>query len=134
MKEKFLVIGGDLRQIACAKRLKQRGFDVKVYGFFDLYLKGLPSGNDLTADLLKADYVLLPLPVSKDGETLNTPLWDGRISLVHLLETVREETMIFGGIIKHSLLAVRNLTYDYAKSEEFLIKNGMKLKIVKIKK
>ncbi len=124
MKNKFLVVGGDLRQLSCAKRLQEKGFDVTVYGFFDLYLKGLKSGNDLTADLLKADYVLLGLPVSKDGETLNTPLWDGRISLSHLLETIRDETMIFGGMIKNPLLAVRNLTYDYAKNEEFLIKNA----------
>ena len=124
MKQKFLAVGGDLRQLSCAKRLQERGFEVKVYGFFDLYLKGLKSGSDLTADLLKADYVLLPLPVSKDGETLNTPLWDGTISLTHLLETVRGETVIFGGMIKNSALAARNLTYDYAKNEEFLIKNA----------
>lgn len=124
MKNKFLVVGGDLRQLSCAKRLQEKGFDVTVYGFFDLYLKGLKSGGDLTADLLKADYVLLGLPVSKDGETLNTPLWDGRISLSHLLETLREETIVFGGMIKNPLLAVRNLTYDYAKNEEFLIKNA----------
>lgn len=124
MKEKFFIIGGDLRQLACAKKLKEKGYDVRLYGFFDIYLKDLPKSDSFTEDLLRADYVLLPLPVTRDGETVNTPLWDGNISLKWLMDTLQDQTVVFGGMIQDSRLLARGNVFDYAKQEDFLIKNA----------
>lgn len=124
MKSKFFIIGGDLRQLACAKSLREKGYDVKLYGFFDIYLKDLPKSTSFTEDLIRADYVLLPLPVTKDGETLNTPLWDGKISLSQITGTLREDTVVFGGMINDENLLQRPSVFDYAKQEDFLIKNA----------
>lgn len=124
MKSKFFIIGGDLRQLACAKSLREKGYDVKLYGFFDIYLKDLPKSTSFTEDLIRADYVLLPLPVTKDGETLNTPLWDGKISLSQITGTLRDDTVVFGGMINDEHLLHRPSVFDYAKQEDFLIKNA----------
>ena len=124
VKQKFLVIGGDLRQLACAKSLIKKGYEVTVYGFFDIYLKGLSKSENLTEDMMRSDYVLLPLPVTKDGKTVNTPLWDDIIQLSQIKETLRDKTVVFGGMIKDSDLLQRDLVFDYAKEEEFLIKNA----------
>ncbi|MBP3448545.1 MAG: hypothetical protein J6K51_05970 [Clostridia bacterium] len=124
MKQKFLIIGGDLRQIACAKRLREKGYAVTLYGFFDIYLKDLEKSKNLTEDIIRADYVLLPLPVTKDGTTVNTPLWDETISLTQLTDALRDRTVVFGGMIKDPWLINRDLVFDYAKEEEFLIKNA----------
>ncbi len=124
MKSKFFIIGGDLRQLACAKSLREKGYDVKLYGFFDIYLKDLPKSTSFTEDLIRADYVLLPLPVTKDGESLNTPLWDGKIALSQITGTLRDDTVVFGGMINDENLLQRPSVFDYAKQEDFLIKNA----------
>lgn len=124
MKSKFFIIGGDLRQLACAKSLREKGYEVKVYGFFDIYLKDFPKSSSFTEDLIRADYVLLPLPVTKDGETINTPLWDGTVTLSQIADTIRDDTVVFGGMIKDERLLHRELVFDYAKQEDFLIKNA----------
>ncbi len=124
MKKKFLILGGDLRQIACARCLQKKGYDVVLYGFYDLYLGGLFAGQNLNEDLMRADYVLLPLPVTQDGEFLHTPLWDKKISLQQITNTLREETVVFGGMIRDGELLQRKMVFDYAKNEEFLIKNA----------
>lgn len=124
MKQNFVVVGGDLRQLACAKRLQEKGFSVTVYGFFDIYLKELSKSKDFTRDLIRADYVLLPLPVTKDGVTVNTPLWDGTLLLSQILQTLQEDTVVFGGMIKDEKLLGKKHVFDYAKEEAFLIKNA----------
>ena len=124
MKKKFLVIGGDLRQISCAKCLQKKGYEVVLYGFDNLYLSGLFAGRSLMEDLHQSDYVILPLPVSKDGVYLHTPLWDKKISLQEILSGVRQDALIFGGMIRQEVLLEREGVHDYAKNEEFLIKNA----------
>ena len=124
MKKKFLIIGGDLRQLACARCLQKKGYDVVLYGFYDLYLTGLFAGHNLTEDLIRADYILLPLPVTQDGKNVHTPLWDQTISLEKISDILREETAVFGGMIRDERLLQRKRVFDYAQHEEFLIKNA----------
>lgn len=124
MNLKFFIIGGDLRQLACAKSLREKGYEVILHGFFDIYLKDFSKSQNFTEDLLRSDYILLPLPVTKDGETVNTPLWDQKISLSKIAATLREDTVVFGGMIKDESLLQRKWTFDYAKQEDFLIKNA----------
>ena len=124
MKENFFVLGGDLRQLACAKSLSEQGYGVKVYGFYDIYLKDVEKSTNLTRDLLKADYLLLPLPVTTDGKTLNTPLWDGVVLLEEIDATITSDTVVFGGMLKPGLFAERKNLFDYAKQEDFLVKNA----------
>lgn len=127
MKHKFLVLGGDLRQISCAKSFLEKGFEVTIYGFFEAYLKELPEeciGKNLLDDLIRSENILLPLPVSSNGEELRTPLWDGTIRLSEICDNIGENTRIFGGMIREPLLLERKYLFDYAKNEEFLIKNA----------
>jgi dipicolinate synthase subunit A len=126
MKNKFLIIGGDLRQVFCAKELERQGFDVTMYGFFDSYIKDFKISNDIEADIANSDYILLPLPLTIDNENINTPLWEKKLSLAYIYKNITDKTIIFGGIIKQDFLQNTNISkvFDYTKNDEFLIKNA----------
>ena len=136
MKNKFLVIGGDLRQILCAKALKKRGYDVKIYGFSCDYTQDLDmSGNspdtqkNLEDDILHTDFILLPLPLTIDNININTPLSDKKLKISDITSRVNDSHVIFGGRIPQEFFSEigsnkANKVYDYAKNEEFLIKNA----------
>ncbi len=127
MCQRISVIGGDLRQIFAAKRLLEQGHEVTVYGFSSAHMDGFLKFldiSDLKHVLGGADCVLLPLPVSKDGKTLNTPLWEENLSLSELFETIPKETVVFCGMAEKLPLSYRNRVTDYAKEEDFLVKNA----------
>lgn len=124
MKKKFLILGGDQRQLACAKNLTEQGFLVSVYGFSHEYQEPFSECRDVWKALSEVDYLLLPLPVSKDNVTLNTPLWEHQLRLAELYDNLPQTVVVFGGMIQQEELLKRKLVYDYAKEEDFLIKNA----------
>lgn len=121
----FCCIGGDRRQNEVAVFLKVKGHSVKTFG--------LPKYRELTvADSLfeaisGSDAVILPLPVSRDGTTVNTPLTDKVIFLQDIL-LYRPKT-VFGGIIrpefKRELENAGIEAFDYYESEALTVKNAV---------
>ena len=81
-KSIFAVVGGDRRQIALANLLAAEGVPVYCAGFEQSphLLTGTASTDPLTA-VLMADTVILPMPPTRDGKTLNAPLSTYRIEL-----------------------------------------------------
>jgi len=72
-KQKLLVAGGDLRQITAARRLAQY-HTVQVMGFdaaaeLPVLSHGAPHGA--------LDALILPMPVTRDGVFLHTPMYSG---------------------------------------------------------
>jgi len=124
MGKKILVIGGDLRQIFAAKHCKEQGFDVRVYGFHEDYLMGLSEPADLSEMLSDSDCVMLPLPVTRDGKLLNTPLWEGEISLHELFFKIPKHTTVFCGMAQKLPDCFQNRVTDYADDEGFLLQNA----------
>lgn len=122
---KFSCLGGDLRQIETAKFLQNFGHEVKIFG--------LPKSDELNLqDSLygavdNTDAVVLPLPVTRDSNTINAPLTGSIISLQDIL--LCRPKMIFGGIIKQNLrneLDNHGIKYcDYYDSEALTIKNAV---------
>ena len=74
MFETISVIGGDLRQLTLARLLKEEGYHVFLYGFDkdETILSDLENETDLDY-VLGADIVILPIPVTFDGYTVNSP-------------------------------------------------------------
>ncbi len=127
MSQRISVIGGDLRQISAAKRLAEQGYDVKVYGFSSDHLDGFSEfsgSSDFSQATEEADCVLLPLPVSKDGAMLNTPLWENCLPLEDLFSKIPKETAVFCGMSGKLPACYRDCVIDYAKEEDFLLKNA----------
>ena len=122
---KFSCIGGDLRQIETAKFLQEFGHDVTTFG--------LPkSVNICSADSLYnavsgADAVVLPLPVTRDGNTINAPLTGIIISIQDIL--LCRPNFVFGGLIKQNLrneLSNHSIDFlDYYDSEALTVKNAV---------
>ena len=79
MKTKiFGIIGGDKRQLSVANAIRTDGYNVYISCFEKIdYLKdSLQPWKDT---VLYSDILILPLPLTKDGETLNTPFSNKKI-------------------------------------------------------
>lgn len=124
MKKKFLILGGDQRQLSCAENLMKQGFFVSIYGFSKEHTKRLTHCRDFWKELSETDYLLLPLPVSRDGVNLNAPLWEQEMRLSELYDHLPGNIVVFGGMIQQPELLSRKNVYDYANEEDFLIKNA----------
>ena len=130
MEKIYLVAGGDSRYVHLAGMLTERG---KVYavGFdnpsdFSERVERLSSLSELKE---QPDYLVLPMPVTKNGVTLFTPLCRDNILLSHVLDLCHRQTLVFGGKVdEKTLLACekRGLTItDYLEREEFAVLNAI---------
>ena len=122
------VIGGDLRQLTAANLLKNDGFDVILYGFEQSDTGDLLCEDDICR-ALDADAVILPLPVSFDGEFLNAPFSKKKHNISEIIDNLNPAAVVFGGQIKENiteLLEKRKIKYcDYLNREELAIKNAV---------
>ena len=122
---KFLILGGDRRQIETAHTLKSKGYDVYTFGLPTTEDYG--SNNDLKEEISNSDAVILPLPVTRDGKTVNSPLSNEVIFLEDLIRSHPKK--VFGGIINENWAkefdAAGITYYDYFKSEALTVKNAV---------
>ena len=127
---KFSVIGGDERQIFCARTLAEKGYETSVYGFENY--KGdiglCTRCNSLSDALSGSRFVILGVnPVTCDGN-INMPLSDVNIKFADILEILQEKSVIFcGNLCVESVSLARNCAikiFDYGKREEFLVANA----------
>ena len=135
MSEKytFSVIGGDHRQLVIIKKLLLLGHGVKVFSISAPI--GCIPGAEFMSSAEKAlegsDILLLPLPMSRDGISINltsTPEELGIASLFGMLSK-KEKPLIFGGLIPREARALTENAalelIDYYKCEELQIKNAL---------
>ena len=119
MSEKytFAILGGDRRQTVIAERLLLFGHAVRLYGAGDSGKRAI--GAEICFSLKKAigesDIVILPLPASRDGITLNMDSEDikEKVSLKEIGDLCLKEKVgcIFGGMIPKAF-------YEYAKENK----------------
>lgn len=126
----ILVVGGDLRQAQLARLLSDKN---------TVYTLGLEKAEDFTqSDALPAvlreqgiepDYIIFPMPVSGDGETVNAPFSARRIRIDDVLSAAGSSTCVLGGKLGGSLtkkLNERKLDYiDYLEREELSVMNAI---------
>ncbi|MBP0959342.1 MAG: dipicolinate synthase subunit DpsA [Oscillospiraceae bacterium] len=124
MKNKILVAGGDLRQVFLAMSLS-REYNTYIYGIDDeAYTENLKKddGKDIY------DAVILPIPVTNDGETLFTPFSEKKILLSEIAEKVKKGGIIFGGRFGSSEKMFKEKeieTIDYLSREELSVMNAV---------
>lgn len=97
----IVIVGGDKRQKYLKDYLEKQGFDVASYGLFDW---------DEDADKLKAmigeeTMVVLPLPATRNDESVFMPFSKKEISIDRLFSFLGKKNLVFGGIIKGELLS-----------------------------
>ncbi len=97
-KPRIAVVGGDERSKRLAQRLAGDGWDVGAAA-----LAGAPVETLSLEQALERDVLILPLPVTRDGKTLHTPLWEDKIPLCRLLDGLRGGTLVLGGGMSDTL-------------------------------
>ena len=107
----FWVIGGDLRQRALARLLREDGHTVHIAG------------------LALAHCVILPLPVAVGESFVHTPLSAARLPLAQVLDCLRPGQLVCGGMIAPAVAAEmtrRGLRWaDYYAREECMVANAV---------
>ena len=111
----FTVMGGDKRLYYTAEALRQAGHTVSI----------LPGGEN---DTPKTPLLILPVPLSRDGKTIQAPAADKPMQLQTLAQRLSADTQVFCGMAGDAadLFYRRGIRlYDYAKREEFSIRNAV---------
>ena len=126
----FAVLGGDLRSTYLAGLLAEDGYKVIAAGFDSADLPGCVTGcTDPKHATVPADCVILPLPVTVDGTSLNAPFSRHTIPLDDVLRSLRPDQMVVGGQITASLKAKFSekglAVCDYFDREELKIQNAV---------
>ena len=128
--ETFAVIGGDLRSSYLAKALANDGYKVITAGFDATELPvGVTGCTNPTQAVALADCVVLPMPVTTDGVTVNAPFSRSKIRLDAVLSELRPHQKVFGGAVSAALNTEAQargiMVWDYLLREELAIKNAV---------
>lgn len=124
----FGIVGGDRRQLYLARSLKEDGFSVYLHG-----LDRLEGAEDFPALSLKelgeqCDVVLLPLPATRDGATLNAPFAKDAIPLDECLPQAFQNCQVLGGMagkVKSTSPLWEEISLeDYYQREELTLGNA----------
>lgn len=119
-----LVIGGDKRFLYLSRILEEKGCNVRNFG-----IDAKKEEYDMESfenEVKRADVIILPIPYTKDGITVNTPLCDECLYLSKIYTNVKDDTLIFGGVVGEKFLPPENLNfYDYAKRDDFAYLNAV---------
>lgn len=128
-KKNISVIGGDSRLIYAAEYLADSGHFVSVYGSEHGKIPTTVKNLSSLKEAMSNEIILLPLPVSKNGKSLNTPLSSKDIYLKDLTEEISEHNTVFLGMGQQSLLkqieAKAKSVCDYFTIETLTYKNAL---------
>ncbi|MBO5745827.1 MAG: hypothetical protein J6Q76_02325 [Clostridia bacterium] len=121
----FTILGGDRRQSEIAQFLIAENHNVCTFGLPSI--NNVKNCDTLEESLINNDALILPLPASTDGKTVNAPLTGDIIFIDNILQY--RPKLIFGGLITNNLseeFSNRNIEYyDYYKSERLTVKNAV---------
>ncbi len=116
----FAIIGGDRRQLYLKDLLTQNRQSVNMFGF---------SEPQNLADINEADYIVLPMPASRNGKTVNAPYSGEEILLSDIVKQAHSAKKVFGGMLPENfieLLENRQIPYfDYGRDEYLIILNAV---------
>lgn len=129
---KIGLLGGDLRQLALARRLSTIGFETAVWG---LGVCTADIGSAVRCASWKdairgSTAAVLPLPASVDGVLLNCPLApEAELRLTHIIDEVPDGALLLGGKFDSSIKQLAHKKHvpiiDYYECEELQIKNAL---------
>ena len=122
------VVGGDLRFVRLCKILCDKGFDTWVFGITH---PDIPKSAHIATsleDLKSCQYVVGPIPFTRDGKNLFTPLANTNISIEMFIENVSHAYLCLS-VIKEDmkkLFEKYNLHYvDLMEMDEIAILNAI---------
>lgn len=121
--EKFLIIGGDKRQLYLADYLEKNGKKVSLYALPEN--SGRCIGN-LKSEIPDYDSLVLPLPVTKDNKHLYTVI-PIKETLDEIISYINKDHIVFAGMagkgIETKIKTRGACVYDYFKREDVTVMN-----------
>ena len=125
----FGVLGGDKRQIALAESIALDGYTVYVYGFDNIEFSKDVKKAELEEIVIRCENIILPLPVTADGQHLNMVYSENSIELNDSFAELMRNKQVFGGMMG-KLYQTSDVwdsvdTYDYYTREEFAVHNAV---------
>lgn len=124
----FGVIGGDRRQAALAESIANDGYSVYAWGFDRLPLEETVRQATLEEIAEKCMVIILPLPVTADGSTLNAPYAEEELILDDSFAALMRHREVYGGQIGKLLSTSEYWNImdvnDYFTREEFTVRNA----------
>lgn len=130
-KTTFAVIGGDLRQAHLAGLLSKDGYNVAAVGFDrDAEIPDTVERPTSAPEAVrKATCIVLPLPYTLDGATVNAPFARTPIPLEDIWANAGKGALVTGGMLAQSVLSKAELygfrAVDYYKREELTVLNAI---------
>lgn len=127
----FGIIGGDKRQLAAARMVANDGYTVHLSCFekLDMLLNSFGGSMGLEECIICSDVIILPLPVTKDGVTLNTPFSSNRIILNDEFAKLFRGKIVFcpmkDKLVKTSKHWQDVKVYDFLNREEMQVCNAV---------
>ena len=116
---KYLFVGGDKRQTYAAEYISRAG-DTAEFAF---------NYSQLHSHIGAADYIVLPLPVSRDGIHITSLPERGLITLKELISELKEGMTVFAGMpdehIANQITCKGVKLYDYYKVETLSLLNSI---------
>lgn len=116
---KLCLIGGDKRMDLlphflngqCITAVPQECTDCNVYSYLEKIIE-------------QCDAVILPVPMTRDGLTVNSPKISAKIEISKLLDICPANKSVLGGSVPNEFMKKYTNIYDYAKSKRFSQRNA----------
>ena len=124
-KKNFGILGGDFRQIHLAEKFLDIG---KVFLFgFDKLNDNFPFIilDNIYEIIEKSEYIILPLPETRDGIHLYCPFANTEINFDKKIFDFLSKKIIFGNLKKFTEYKKNIKFYNYSNTEEFQIMNAV---------
>lgn len=127
---KIAIVGGDRRYLYLSGTLAGMGYE--VYHLF------VPAADAQSVQAKTGNYkellplcggVILPMPVSRDGIRLNTPLWMEDVFMTDCFKYIARSTPVVGGLVTPYVAAAGNscgvTIVDLLETEELAVRNAL---------
>lgn len=128
MIEKIAVVGGDLRIVKLVGMLKKENYQVKTYALEKATEIQDTKVNTLSECVKYADIVLGPLPLSSNGQFVNTPFSENKVQVEELVNQIGGKNFIAGSIKQevYEMAEDKDITiFDMLKREELAVLNAI---------
>ena len=125
---RILIVGGDMRNVCLARMLREKGCDVGICGInADIFSPGEATVfSNVKKCVSDAEIIILPLIMSADNITVNTPLFDGCIYLRDICQNAGKDALVFGGRVNSSVFNDYDIKiHDYAIRDDFASLNAV---------
>lgn len=122
----FLFTGGDERQLYAADKLKKEGYETAAAGF-EKYDGAVPYKAESIEKAYLYDAVIFPLPLTRDGENINAPFSENKITIASLSKFLGKGKSVFGGKMPGEIIKLfsGNKIYDCYSREDFQLLNAV---------